>query len=210
MGRTAAYLLAMLCGAVPAALACLCLRPRRKRRLAGRGLYSSWKREALLTLFWMFCGGMAVLTLMPRWAVWSLVDCLHGYGWNVGGYPFFVLGEINLIPFRTFRLDGHSLYMLLGNIVMFLPFGFFPAMLRADAGIGPYGQKYTWKRALVTGLCVTGFIECWQLLVGRAFDIDDLMLNTLGTLCGFWLWLLLRRAAPAFAERFWVKANSVT
>ena len=42
---------------------------------------------------------------------------------------------------------------------MFLPFGFFPALL---------WRGCTWKRALATGLCVTGFIECWQLLVGRA------------------------------------------
>lgn len=54
---------------------------------------------------------------------------------------------------------------------MFLPFGFFPALL---------WRGCTWKRALAAGLCVTGFIECWQLLVGRAFDIDDLWLNTLG------------------------------
>lgn len=61
----------------------------------------------------------------------------------------------------------------------------------------------------MTGLCVTGFIECWQLLVGRAFDIDDLMLNTLGALCGFWLWLLLKRAAPHLAEGFQVVEKSV-
>ena len=201
MSRTGAYLFAMLCGVVPAALALGCLWPLRGRRLARLGLRSPWEREAVLTLFWMFCGGMAVLTLTPRWVIWSLVDCLHGYRWNAGGYPFFVLGEISLVPFQTFQPDGHSLYILLGNIIMFLPFGFFPALL---------WRGYVWKRALVTGLCVTGFIECWQLFIGRAFDIDDLMLNTLGTLCGFWLWLLLKRMAPAFAERFQVQEKSVT
>ena len=79
---------------------------------------------------------------------------------------------------------------------MFLPFGFFPALL---------WRGCTWKRALATGLCVTGFIECWQLLVGRAFDIDDLWLNTLGALCGFWLWRLLDRAAPGWTRRFRVR-----
>ena len=197
MSRTAAYLFAMLCGAVPAALVLRCLWPLRGRRLAMLGLDSPWEREAVLTLFGMFCGGMAVLTLTPRWVIWSLVDCLHGYGWNVGGYPFFELGAVNLVPFQSFGLDGHSLYILLGNIVMFLPFGFFPALL---------WRKFTWKRALVMGLCVTGFIECWQLCVGRAFDIDDLMLNTLGTLCGFWLWLPLKRTAPDFAKKFRIKS----
>ena len=60
-------------------------------------------------------------------------------------------------------------------------------------------------RALAAGLCVTGFIECWQLLVGRAFDIDDLWLNTLGAFCGFWIWCLLDRAAPGWTRRFRVR-----
>lgn len=198
------YLVRMLPGVLAALALYGCLYPWRRQRLKAAGLVSPRLREAMLALFWMFCGGMVMLTLTP----WGFdLSAVLRWGW---AEPFFWMGDVNLVPFQTFASEGVLLYTLLGNIVMFLPFGFFPAMLRADAGIGPYGQKYTWKRALVTGLCVTGFIECWQLLVGRAFDIDDLMLNTLGTLCGFWLWLLLRRAAPAFAERFWVKANSVT
>ena len=43
---------------------------------------------------------------------------------------------------------------------------------------------------------------CWQLLVGRAFDIDDLILNTLGVLAGFWLLRLLERRAPGAVRRF--------
>ena len=122
-----------------------------------------------------------MVTLTP-WG-FSLFDVLR-WGW---AGPFFQLGYVNLVPFQTFCLSGVLLYTLLGNIIMFLPFGFFPALL---------WRGYTWKRALVTGLCVTGFIECWQLIVGRAFDIDDLMLNTLGTLCGFWLWKGLDARMP--------------
>lgn len=145
-----------------------------------------------MALFWMFCGGMAMVTLAPRWVVQALADLLQGCGWNGEGNPFFALGTVNLVPFRTLG-DG---YILAGNLIMFLPFGFFPALL---------WRGCTWKRALATGLCVTGFIECWQLLVGRAFDIDDLWLNTLGALCGFWLWRLLGRAAPGWTRRFRVR-----
>lgn len=195
MERTLAYLLTMLCGALPALAAYFCLRPRRRRRLQAAGLQSPPAREAALALFWMFCGGMAAVTLLPRWVVWSLVDCLHGHAWNAGGYPFFERGAVNLVPFRTFALDGHSLYILAGNIIMFVPFGFCAALL---------WRGFRWRRALGTGLAVTGCIECWQLAVGRAFDIDDLLLNTLGVLCGYWLWRGLRRAAPVLAERFHV------
>ena len=88
------------------------------------------------------------------------------------------------------------LYILLGNILMFLPFGFFPALM---------WRGFTWKRALLTGGCVTGFIECWQLVVGRAFDIDDLWLNTLGAMAGFWLLRLMEHLVPDRVEKFRVQ-----
>ena len=175
------YLVRMLPGVLAALALYVCLHPWRKRRLKATGLVSSRRREAVLALFWMFCGGMAMGTLTP-WG-FSLFDALR-WGWPE---PFFQMGDVNLIPFQTFSLGGILLYTLLGNIIMFLPFGFFPALL---------WQGYGWKRVLVTGLCVTGFIECWQLLVGRAFDIDDLLRNTLGALCGFWLWRGLDTLAP--------------
>ena len=178
---TWSYLVKMLPGMLAALALYGCLYSRRMGKLKTMGLASSRGREAVLVLSWMFCGGMAMVTLTP-WG-FSLFDVLR-WGW---AGPFFQLGYVNLVPFQTFCLSGVLLYTLLGNIIMFLPFGFFPALL---------WRGYTWKRALVTGLCVTGFIECWQLIVGRAFDIDDLMLNTLGTLCGFWLWKGLDARVP--------------
>lgn len=188
--RTLAYLLAMLPGMALAAALFFLLRPWRTRRLAAMGLVSGGRREGAVLLFWLFCGGLAAVTLTPRWVVWSLLDLLRGYGWNQAGYPFFQLGTVNLIPLKTFRFDG---YILAGNIIMFVPFGFFSSLV---------GREHTWRRALLTGGRLTGFIECWQLLVGRALDIDDLLLNTLGVLCGFWLWLGLRRLAPDFIRAF--------
>ena len=88
-----------------------------------------------------------------------------------------------------------TLFNLIGNIVMFLPFGFFAALLWRGFG---------WKRALALGLGITCGIECWQLFVGRYFDIDDIILNTLGVLCGYLLWKLLAKLAPGFMKRFQV------
>ncbi len=173
MYRIAAYLLDMLPGAVAALALYLCLFPRRRRQLIQQGLTSSALREAALCLFWMFCGGMAVLTLTPRWL----------------DMPF-RLGTINLTLFRTFRQNK---IILLGNIVMFVPFGLFPALL---------WRGWTWRRALLAGAGITAFIECTQLLVGRAFDVDDLLLNTLGAFLGWLLWRLLRQICPRLTERF--------
>ena len=53
-------------------------------------------------------------------------------------------------------------------------------------------------------MSITLFIECWQVCVGRIFDIDDIILNTLGVFCGYLLWLLLKRFVPGFVRRFQV------
>ena len=183
MQRTLRYLLGLSVGAVLALTLFGCLYSWRMRRLRQAGLRSSLLRETALAVFWMYCGGMAVLTLMPTWVVSSLVDVFHGYSWNAGNYPFFSIGTVNLQFFQTFAADRWSLYNIVGNLIMFLPFGFFTALL---------WRRCTWRRALMVGFGITVFIEFSQLLVGRAFDVDDLLLNTIGAMLGYGVWLLLR------------------
>ncbi|MBD5151017.1 MAG: VanZ family protein [Oscillibacter sp.] len=188
---TLRYIIRMFPGFLLAILLFFCLRPWRLRRICEQGLSSSRLREGTLFLFWLFCGGMAILTLTPGWFNWlPLLQGLipeHGH--------FFSLGSWNLHPGQAFSGGLWQNYMLLGNIVMFVPFGFFTALL---------WRGYTWKRALLAGVCITGFVECWQLCVGRAFDIDDIILNTLGVFCGYLLWVLLGQLAPGFVKRFHV------
>lgn len=188
---TLRYIIRMLPGVLLAALLFFLLRPWRLHRLTVNGLSSSWLREGVMLLFWLFCGGMAILTLTPGWFDW--LPLLQGL--KPIHPPFFTLGSINLHPGLALSGGLWQSYMLLGNIIMFVPFGFFTALLWRD---------YTWKRALMTGVCITGFVECWQLCVGRALDIDDIILNTLGVFCGYLLWALLGQLAPAFVKRFQV------
>lgn len=180
MGRILRYLLYMLPGCFAAAAAFL---------LAHRKIQGSRPRRIAMLLFWMFTGGMAVITLAPE-PGWLFTGLVHGY-W----YPYFDLSglahRMSLLPFS--QLD--SLFNVIGNIVMFLPFGFFAALL---------GLGWSWKRALGLGLGITCCIECWQILVGRYFDIDDIILNTLGVFGGYLLWRGLRRFAPKLTEKFHV------
>lgn len=192
---TVRYVVRMAPGFLLAALMFLGLRPRRLRRLRERGLSSTRPREAALLLFWLFSGGMAVLTLTPGWFDW--LPLLRGLKPEHG--PFFSLGDWNLHPGRAFSGGLWQNYMLLGNIVMFVPFGFFASLL---------WRGYTWRRALLTGVCITGFVECWQLCVGRAFDVDDILLNTLGVFSGYLLWVLLDRCAPPFTKMFHVNEET--
>ena len=143
------YLVRMLPGVLAALALYVCLHPWRKRRLKATGLVSSRWREAVLALFWMFCGGMAMGTLTP-WG-FSLFDALR-WGWPE---PFFQLGDVNLIPFQTFSLGGILLYTLLGNIIMFLPFGFFqPCCGRDTDGNGFSSRACALRASSSVGSCL--------------------------------------------------------
>lgn len=187
------YLRGMLPGAAAALALFVCLLPWRRRCLRRRGLTSGGAREAGLLLLAMFSGGMAVLTLCPHPA-WLRAG-LQGY-WSpyFGGRALPLAHRVNLIPFSQWD----SLFNIVGNVVMFLPFGFLAALL---------WRGWTGRRALCAGLGITAGIECWQVLVGRFFDIDDIILNALGVFCGFLLWRGLRRLAPGLAGKFHVDLN---
>ena len=177
----------------------LLLRPRR-RRMRARGLESSPLRETAGGLFWMFAGGMAAITLAPgpSWLFDWIYFSLHGQAEQVfaaygifGGYVVPLEHRVNLIPFA----QGDRLVNIVGNVVMFLPFGFFAALL---------WRGWNGRRAALAGLGITCCIECWQILAGRHFDVDDIILNTIGVFGGYLLWRMLERLAPRFARKFHV------
>lgn len=57
-----------------------------------------------------------------------------------------------------------------------------------------------WKTALF-GFGVSLFIEATQLILPRGTDVDDLLLNTFGTLLGYALFALIRKRFPNFPAR---------
>ena len=136
-----------------------------------------------MLLFWMFCGALAALTLFPRWLNWWELP----QGMN--GRQFFQPGTMNLRFFRSF----YDPYIVTANVLLFVPVG---------CGAGLFWRTYSWLKALLLGMGLTGGIETWQLCIGRAFDVDDLMLNTIGVLFGFGLWAVWNRLAPRSCEKF--------
>lgn len=66
--------------------------------------------------------------------------------------------------------------------MMFIPFGFFSS----------YYLKLNRKTFIFfLTLIVSIVIELIQLKIGRAFDIDDIVLNMVGTLLGYYLYRLV-------------------
>ena len=105
-----------------------------------------------------------------------------------------LIGGSNFIPFVTIRfyinqLGGSmhtvALYNLLGNIVLFVPFGFYiPSIFRQF--------QSPWKMYVVA-VAIPVFIETTQYFIGRSIDVDDVILNTLAILIGYSLFYVVRR-----------------
>jgi glycopeptide antibiotics resistance protein len=91
----------------------------------------------------------------------------------------------NFIPFREiFRYEFLSkkfIKNIVGNLIMFLPYGLFITYFLKTKNI---------KIILVLTLIVSFTIETTQLFIGRVFDIDDVLLNVIGSLLGFYLYNL--------------------
>lgn len=101
--------------------------------------------------------------------------------WEIGLYPGMKLQEeINLIPFR----DGVSLSMIL-NVVMFMPLGFLLPLL--------WKEYQSLVRTAIIGFCFSCGIEFCQLFNRRVSDVDDLLMNTLGAILGWLIWIVFSR-----------------
>ena len=99
--------------------------------------------------------------------------------------------KVNLVPFQTInnyirQLDGPihtiALYNLLGNIVLFIPFGFFIPSI--------WGKCNALWKMLLIALLVPLFIEATQYFIGRSVDVDDVILNALAIIIGYILFLI--------------------
>src|SRR5260221_6947657 len=94
-------------------------------------------------------------------------------------------GPANLIPFKTILpyLLGEKGWLiaginLVGNIVLLVPIGFFvPFVFRNMT------RKKTLVLALAAGLAIEGMQALFRVGI---FDIDDVILNGLGVMVGYW------------------------
>lgn len=114
----------------------------------------------------------------------------------------------NFIPFREiFRYHiGSRLFLknVLGNVLLFMPFGFFSS----------YYLKFK-KPWVILGLTlVTSFsIEVIQMSIGRVFDVDDILLNIVGGYFGYLIYSVIsrigNRAPDFFKNEIFLDAVSI-
>lgn len=92
---------------------------------------------------------------------------------------------LQLLPLRTtWGMMENGLWMflyhLIGNLIWFVPLGVLLPMAVPKWG--------SWRRVACFGVCLSLALEVGQFLFATGVsDVDDLILNTLGGLCGYGL-----------------------
>ena len=105
--------------------------------------------------------------------------------------------NLNLIPFHRFFAGSCDPMSCLWEILLFTPFGVLSVL-----------SSYRCRKLSVTlliGMGVSVAFEALQLLGAGSADIDDVILNTVGTLCGFLLGKLVLSAVPGLRNKVGVQ-----
>ena len=111
---------------------------------------------------------------------------------------------MSLVPFSVFGnyfedlAKGPAIFFatlinFLGNLAIFIPIGLFPALLF---------NGVSWKRVAFIGLAMSCLIEVLQYFIMRNTAVDDIILNTAGTMCGYAIYLLIRKKFPKVTISF--------
>ena len=112
--------------------------------------------------------------------------------------PFFRRGDVSLDPVLLQWLRGEYVLgewiieMLVYNVAMFIPFGFFLPFL---------SEKLNGKQAFLVAALFPLAVELLQPIVGRSLDIDDLVCNFVGASLGVLLALGIRRLTARRGQR---------
>ncbi len=103
----------------------------------------------------------------------------------------------NFIPFKEIMRYSITsrlfLKNVIGNMVMFLPFGFF---------ISYYLENKKPYLTIILTLIASIAIESVQMAIGRVFDVDDIILNLCGGLLGYGLCYLLYKISEKLPSVF--------
>jgi glycopeptide antibiotics resistance protein len=124
-----------------------------------------------------------------------LISALFLGAWLIGTLAFTLRaanplpGQVvtdNLVPFATIRIYLANLdtpfwqSQAVGNVLLLLPVGLFGPLAIAWLG--------RWWRVLLAAALFSSCIELAQLAIpDRSADVDDVMLNALGALLGYFL-----------------------
>ena len=150
-----------------------------------------WKREAVLALMYINLAVIIRFVFFPR----ALVDG-HIQPLIFNSAEVFPL-HINLFPlvnFFRYHNVRDVVWNVAGNAVMFIPSGIVLPIV--------YRQLDSFWKVIAAGALISLCIEILQLpFAARFSDVDDLILNTLGTAVGYGIYAICRRVSHRDGSR---------
>lgn len=145
-----------------------------------------------VTRNWRRMGGILLVLYLVLLVYFLLFS--RSFGRDTGFSEF----RYNLVPFHEIvrfytywkQVGFVSAFLnLAGNLVGFVPFGILVPMVSR--------RMRSWKRIVRAGFGLTLILEILQLILKAGiFDVDDILLNTVGALLGyqiFWIFNRFRR-----------------
>ena len=142
--------------------------------------------KTLKILWWVYIALLFVFVVVKfKGSFYELSDRVNTYSMQ---------GSINynLIPFRSMSAQIEritqwwALKNLLGNIIPFIPFGFLLPIT--------YKKFSSAISIFVIGLASILLIEIFQFFTKLGnFDVDDIILNMIGIVCGYVIFLVINR-----------------
>lgn len=149
----------------------------------------NYKKESLYLIFVCYIVGLFNLVLVPR-NFWDIIWYNIFYNFNENPFAGIFDFSYNFIPtiykiiIGEYTLDSWVKTMIVGNFLMFIPMGILLSLCFENVN-----KKNIFKYAVLIPLA----IEVLQLVVGRSFDIDDLVMNFLGIVIGYFIVKLVKK-----------------
>lgn len=142
----------------------------------------NWKRELQLILVYICIVVVTRFTFFPFYKVHGKVQPLIFESAKALQFRINWIPLVNLLDYPEMR---DILINIIGNTTMFIPLGIvWPSVFK---GLN------THKKVILSGVAVSLCIEILQLpFYDRVTDIDDLLLNSLGFIIGYLLYVLTK------------------
>ena len=108
----------------------------------------------------------------------------------------------NFIPFKEIMRYNYTSKLfyknVVGNMLLFIPFGYFVNNILKNKKV---------IVCIIVTLITSLSIEMIQMNIGRSFDIDDIILNILGGLGGYFIYRIkeyIKNILPECLKRNWI------
>lgn len=193
-------LLLMMAAGFPVYAFCRTVLLKKKGKKLGRNLIREKngkirKREIYVAVFALFMMALFIFLFVFQCHYHSISMMIR-----IAKYRIRKGEGINMVPFHTifsyykvYHFFSDEFFInVIGNMALFVPWGF--------------GLLLLWKknrkpmRFLLLSLMLPLFIEFVQLFIGRQVDIDDIILNFLGSIIGGLIYRWLSRKHPSVRE----------